>query len=193
MTVDRERRRLGRHDQPRHRPGGEGEARRVVLDDHEVEILRNPDADRRDSFSWSLVSSRNGYWYVVDYVGTPEQAERLARGLVAPNVASHGIRTAFELRTVNLTADVTLATGQASIELPLLRVLIVPDDSLFRAGNVHRLSLNPGIVIPSDAAERSRNEARGRESASYAAVIEERDARMWRACGETAEPPTTCY
>ncbi len=193
MAGNSERRRRARVDQPERRSEAGGEARRVVLDEHEVEILRNPDADRRDAWGWSLVSSRNGYWYVVDYVGTPEQAERLARDLVAPNVASHGIRAAFELRTVNLTADVTLATGQASIELPLLRVLIVPDDSLFRAGNVHRLSLNPGIVIPSDAAERRRNEVRGSESASYAAVIEERDARMRQACGETAEPPATRY
>ncbi|KQT60573.1 MULTISPECIES: hypothetical protein [unclassified Aureimonas] len=165
-----------------------GEARRAVMVDRDVAILRRSDGDVDGHVSgWLLIAMRGNRWYTVEYAGTLEQADNLARDLAAPNLVSHEMRTSFELRRVNLTAELTEATGQPFIEVPLLNVEWVPDDSVFVVGNSHRLTLNPGVVVASDAGERLRNERRGRESAYHAAIIEERDARVRRACRDTSE------
>ncbi|WP_155897375.1 hypothetical protein [Aureimonas ureilytica] len=174
------------------------------MTDREVAILRRPEgdpeagADWRSSLNltssgWLLIAMRNGLWYSVEYTGTLEQADNLARELAAPNRSSHEMRTSFVLRPVNLTAELVEATGIAVLDVPLLKVEWVPDDSIFVVGNHHRLTLNAAVAVQTDAAEWRRNERRGRESAYHAAVLEDRDTRMRKACRDTSEPLAPRY
>lgn len=181
--------------EPEPHPRFDGEIQRIVRTDCEIAILRRPEGDVDwNSTGWLLLSFRDQLRYSVEYAGSWEQAEELAYDLVAPNLATHRLRTAFEMRTVYLTADLAEATGQTTIQLPLLRVLEVSDDDpLFVVGSRHRLTLNPSVIIPSDLAERRRNEARGRDSAYHAAVFESRDARIRAALQDDAELPSPRY